>query len=128
MIRILAAALLLGLSTGARAATGDLAVTLDARPLAGSCAVASTATVVAYDAGASHAVTYRFVHGDGTITPPGRLWVGGDGTVAQSVSDVWTPKGTARWVVFEILAPEHIRSRQIPVTVRCAHAAIAAAR
>jgi hypothetical protein len=119
-MRALATALLAVLATGADPADpgNDLAVSLDSRPVAHSCAVASTATIVAYDATASREVRYRFIRSDGSTTA-GRLSLGGTGAVARSVRDVWTPHGTAPWVALEIVAPQRLRSRRVAVAARC---------
>jgi hypothetical protein len=127
-MRVLAVALLVALATGFHPATGDLAVTVEARPIARSCSIASTGTIVTYDAGVAHAVTYRFVRSDGSVSPTGRVWIGGDGAVAQSVRNVWTPKGPTPWVAFEVTSPEHVRSTHAPVTAPCPRTALAAAR
>ncbi len=119
-MRVFAGALLAVLAAGPDlSGTGNLAVTLDARPLAGSCAVVSTATIVAYDARAQHDVAYRFVHSDGTVSRTGTLSVAGDGAVAQAVRETWTPHGAAPWVALEIVAPERIRSPRHAVTPHC---------
>ena len=126
-MRVFAGALLALLAAGPNlAGTGNIAVTLDARPLARSCAVVSTATIVAYDASNPHDVAYRFVRSDGSVSRTGTLAVAGDGAVAQSVRDTWTPRGTAPWVALEIISPERLRSPRHPVTARCAHGEIAA--
>ena len=117
-MRVLATALLALLATGANPAPGDLAVTLAAHPLAHSCVIASTATIVAFDANATRIITYRFLHSDGTVSPARRLALAGDAAVAQSVADTWTPRGTAPWVALDILAPNHVRSQRISVA-RC---------
>jgi hypothetical protein len=125
-MRVFAGALLAVLAAGPNLSeAGNLAVTLDARPLAGSCAVVSTATIVAYDARIPHDVAYRFVRSDGTVSRTGKLAVAGDGAVAQSVRDTWTPRGTAPWVALEILAPERLRSPRHAVAARCARNDIA---
>ena len=127
-MRVLAGALLALLATGPNlAGSGGLAVTIAAQPLAGSCAVASTATITAYDAGA-HDVAYRFVRSDGTASRAGRLIFSGDGAVAQSVRDDWKPHGAAAWVELEITAPRHVRSQRIAVTSRCPRRVAAATR
>lgn len=107
---------------------GALAITLGARPLARSCAVESTATIVAYDALAAPRIVYRFVHSDGTVSAPGTLAIAGDGAVAQSVRDRWTPRGTGPWVALEIVAPTHLRSRPLALSARCAHHVVAVTR
>jgi hypothetical protein len=128
-MRVLAGALLAALAAGpAPSAAGTVAVTLGARPLAGSCAVVSSATIVAYDASTVRVVSYRFVRSDGSVSRTGRLAFSGEGAVAQSVSDAWTPRGAAPWVALEILAPERLRSRRVPVPARCARGVVAATR
>jgi hypothetical protein len=128
-MRVLAGALLAMLATGPDAlGSGTLAVTLDARPLAGSCAVLSRATIIAYDARSRRVVSYRFVRSDGTVSPIGRLAFSGEGAVAQSVADRWTPHGPAPWVAIEILAPERMRSPRAAAVARCANRDLAAAR
>ncbi|MBV8300099.1 MAG: hypothetical protein JO083_11205, partial [Candidatus Eremiobacteraeota bacterium] len=98
-MRVFAGALLAVLAAGPDpSGAGNIAVTLDARPLARSCAVVSTATIVAYDASTPHEVSYRFVRSDGSVSRTGTLAVAGDGAVAQAVRDTWTPRGTAPWV------------------------------
>ncbi len=106
---------------------GNLAVSIDARP-GGGCAVVSTATIVAYDARPSRDVTYRFVRSDGSVSRTGRLAFTGEGAVAQSVRDEWTPRGPASWVVLEILAPERLRSQRAVAAARCPRRVIAASR
>ena len=126
-MRVFAGAFLALLAAGSNpAGAGSIAVTLDARPLAGSCAVVSTATIVAYDASTPHDVAYRFVRSDGSVSRTGTLAVAGDGAVAQSVRDTWTPRGTAPWVALEIVSPERLRSPRHAVAARCAHGEIAA--
>ncbi|HEX3465417.1 MAG TPA: hypothetical protein VHS78_15315 [Candidatus Elarobacter sp.] len=128
-MRVLVGALLAALATGpVRSATGDLAVTLDAHRVAGSCAVVSSATVVAYDARAPRVVTYRFVRSDGSVSRTGLLAFSGEGAVAQSVSDAWTPRGAAPWVALEIVSPERMRSPRVRVTAPCARGVVAATR
>jgi hypothetical protein len=125
-MRVFAGALLAVLAAGPNLSeAANLAVTLDARPLAGSCAVVSTATIVAYDARTPHDVAYRFVRSDGSVSRTGKLAVAGDGAVAQSVRDTWIPHGTAPWVALEIVAPERIRSPRRTVTSRCSRGDIA---
>jgi hypothetical protein len=123
-MHVLAGVLLAALS----ADPGDLAITLGARPVARSCAIESTATIVAYDAIAAQEIAYRFVHSDGTVSAPGKIAIVGDGAVAQSVRDRWTPHGTGPWVALEIVAPTHLRSRPLAVTARCAHRVVAVTR
>jgi hypothetical protein len=128
-MRVLAGALLAVLATGPDLhGSGSLAVTLNAHPAPGRCTVVSTATIVAYDATAPHDVAYRFVRSDGTVSRPGRLAVAGDGAVAQSVRDEWTPRGPAPWIALEITAPQRIRSNRAAVTTRCARGVLAATR
>ena len=129
-MRVFVGALLAVLAAGpAPAGTGDLAVTLDARPVAASCAVVTTATIVAYDARAQHDVTYRFVRSDGTASRTGTLTLAGDGAVAQAVRDTWTPRGTSPWVALEIVSPQRIRSPHHAIASRrCVHRDIAATR
>jgi hypothetical protein len=127
-MRVLAGALLAMLATGSQAlGAANLAVTLAARPLAGSCAIVSSATIVAYDA-RSREVSYRFVRSDGSVSPTGRLAFSGEGAVAQSVADRWTPRGPAPWVALEILAPERVRSNRVAVLARCPDRDLAASR
>jgi len=119
-MRVLAGALLAMLATGPDAlGSGTLAVTVDSRPLAGSCAVLSRATIVAYDAHSRRDVSYRFVRSDGSISPTGRIAFSGDGAVAQSVADRWTPRGRNPWVAIEILAPERMQSQHVAAVTRC---------
>jgi hypothetical protein len=128
-MRVLAGALLAMLATGPDAlGSGTLAVTLDARPLAGSCAVLSRATIVAYDARSQRVVSYRFIRSDGSASTIGRLAFSGDGAVAQSVVDRWTPRGPAPWVALEILGPERMRSRRAAAVAGCADPDLAASR
>jgi hypothetical protein len=128
-MRVLAGALLAMLATGPDAlGAGTLAVTLDARPLAGSCAVVSSATIVAYDARTRRVVSYRFVRSDGTVSATGRIAFTGDGAVAQSVADRWTPRGRAPWVALEILTPETLRSKRAAAITHCADRDLAATR
>ncbi|MBV8748153.1 MAG: hypothetical protein JO103_00405 [Candidatus Eremiobacteraeota bacterium] len=88
----------------------------------------STATIVAYDATAAREVAYRFIRSDGTSSPTGRIALHGEGAVAQSVRDTWTPRGTSAWVSLEIVAPQRMRSRRVAVSSRCARRMIAATR
>ncbi|HEY0614296.1 MAG TPA: hypothetical protein VGC96_06630 [Candidatus Elarobacter sp.] len=129
-MRVLAGALLALLATSpAPSVAGSVAVTLAARPVsAGSCAVVSTATIVAYDTVAAREVTYRFVRSDGTSSRTGRLSFAGDGAFAQAVRDDWTPRGAAPWVALEITAPDRIRSQRLAVTPRCGTRRVVAAR
>ncbi len=120
-MRVFAGALLAVLATGpGLPGHGGLAMTLAAHPVNSSCAVTSTATIVAYDASAPHDVAYRFRRSDGSVSPIGRVSFGGDGAVAQSVSDTWTPRGKAPWVALEIVAPDRLRSQRLRVASRCA--------
>jgi hypothetical protein len=125
-MRVLAGAFLAMLASGPVPGPAGLAMTLDAHPVAHSCAVVSTATVVAYDAAAQPSVSYRFVRSDGTSSPPGRLTFSGDGAVAQSVRDVWTPHGAAPWIALEVTAPDRMRSPRHAVAQRCARPLLAA--
>ena len=104
---------------------GGLAVTLDAHPGA-RCAVIATATIVAYDATAQPNVAYRLVRSDGTASPTGHLTFTGEGAVAQSVRDIWTPHGTSPWMALEITAPQHIRYARHAVAQRCSRRLLAA--
>jgi hypothetical protein len=127
-MRVLAGALLAMLATGPDArGSGTLAVTLDARPLAGSCAIVSRATIVAYEPRGRRDVSYRFVRSDGTVSKTGRLAFSGDGAIAQSVADRWTPHGRSPWVALEILAPERVRQR-VAAPTHCTARALAATR
>jgi hypothetical protein len=126
-MRVLVAAIVAALSTGTPPPAGDLAVTIDAHRVARSCAVASTATIVAFDAAASRVVSYRFVRSDGSASPVGHVILGGDGAVAQSVRDEWKPRGSSPWVAFEVIAPHRLRSTRAAIASTCAHGAIAKA-
>jgi hypothetical protein len=125
-MRVLAGAFLAMLATGPVPGPAGLAMTLDAQPVAHSCAVVSTATIVAYDTAAQRNVSYRFVHSDGTVSPAGHLAFSGEGAVAQSVRDTWTPHGTAPWIALEVIAPERMRSQRHAVTGRCLRPLLAA--
>jgi hypothetical protein len=126
-MRVFASALLAVLATGPGvSAQNGLAVTLAAHPVTRSCDVASTATIVAYDANVPHDVAYRFVRSDGSTSPVGRVSFAGDGAVAQSVRDTWTPRGKAPWVALEIVAPERVRSQHLRVTSHCPASVVAA--
>ncbi len=126
-MRVLAGAFLAVLATGpALAESGPLAVTLAVQPAVRSCAVVSTATIVAYDPRAQHDVAYRFVRSDGTVSATGRLAFTGEGAVALAVRDSWTPRGPTPWVALEIVAPQHVRSRHVAVAARCPRRVIAA--
>jgi hypothetical protein len=125
-MRVVVVAFLAAFAGGPPLADASLAVSIDARPIARSCSIASTGTIVAFDAGTTGIVTYRFVHSDGTFSTTGRLAFDGDGAVAQSVRDTWTPHGPAPWVALEVLAPHHVRSARVPLTP--CRAAITAAR
>jgi hypothetical protein len=128
-MRVLAGALLAAIATGPVSPASDqLAVTLDAQPSARSCAVVSRATIVAYDASAARSVSYRFVRSDGSVSRTGRLAFSGEGAVAQSVADTWTPRGSAPWVALEIVAPQRVRSQRLRVASRCARGVVAATR
>jgi hypothetical protein len=107
----------------------SLAVSLDARAAARGCAVVTTATIVAYDARSTGvAIAYRFVRSDGSASATRRLTMAGDGAVAQSVSDTWTPRGTAPWVALEVVEPRRARAQHAVVAPRCARGLIAASR
>lgn len=126
-MRVLAGAFLAVLATGPGwPESGPLAVTLAAQPAARACAIVSTATIVAYDPRTERDVAYRFVRSDGTVSPLGRLAFSGEGAVAQSVRDTWTPHGASPWVAVEIVAPQHLRSRRVAVAARCPRRVIAA--
>jgi len=88
----------------------------------------STATIVAYDAPHSREVAYRFVRSDGTVSRTERLALAGEGAVAQSVRDRWTPRGAAPWIALEIIAPERVRSQRVAVAQRCTRGQLAASR
>jgi Uma2 family endonuclease len=102
-----------------------IGVTLDAHPAA-RCAVTTTATIVAYDTIAQRDVAYRFVRSDGTVSPTGHLAYAGDGAVAQSVRDTWTPRGTSPWIALEVVSPQRTRSPRHAVTQRCPRRLLAA--
>ena len=128
-MRVLAGALLAVLATGPNLPGSDgLAVTMAAHPLPGTCAVASTATITAYDAAAPREVAYRFVRSDGTVSRTGHIAFAGDGAIAQSVRAAWKPHGTAPWVALEIIAPQHVRSQRIAVAARCPRRVVADTR
>jgi hypothetical protein len=120
-MRVFAGALLAVLATGPNVpGPANVAVTLSARPSpARACAVVSTATIVAYDATATRELTYRFIRSDGTASRAARLSLAGEGAVAQSVRDEWTPRGASPWVALELTAPERMRSQRLAVTPRC---------
>lgn len=122
-----AAGLLLAvlLAGAAPAAPAAVAVRLASRPVPGSCAVLSTATIVGYDLPPAQRVRYRFVRSDGSLSPPATLALGGDGAVARSVVDRWTPRGAAPWIAVEILTPQRTRSARLTVTPHCTPPAIA---
>lgn len=119
-MRVFAGLLLAALVTASLPGHGDLAVTLDLRPAAHACTVVGTATIVSYGGSGSREVGYRFVHSDGTTGPSGRLAFAGDGALAQSVSDEWTPRGRAPWMALEIVAPKRVRSPQVAAASPCA--------
>ena len=124
-MRLMVGVLLAVLVTGsAYADRGSIAVTIAGSPIAGSCAVRATATVIAYDAASSREVTYRFVRSDGSASAVGRLTLAGTGAVAQSVSDRWTPRGPSPWVALEVLGDDRVRSPHLAVA-RCAHGDLA---
>jgi hypothetical protein len=126
-MRVLAGALLAVMATGpAPSGAVSLGVTLAARALASSsCAVVSTATIVTYDASAARDVTYRFIRSDGTSSRTAHVTFAGEGTLAQSVRDEWTPRGAAPWVALEITAPDHIRSQRVAIAPRCSRPVVA---
>ena len=126
-MRVFAGALLAMLATGpAPSAAGSVAVTLAARPLAAHpCAIVGTATIVAYDATATRDVTYRFIRSDGTASRTAHLTFAGEGTLAQSVRDEWTPRGASPWIALEITSPDHIRSQRVAIAPRCSRPVIA---
>ena len=128
-MRVLAGALLAVLGTGpVQPGSGGFAVTMTAHAAAHGCAVASTATITAYDAAVPREVSYRFVRSDGTVSRTGHLAFSGDGTVAQSVRDEWKPHGATPWVALEIVAPDHVRSQRIAVASRCPRRVVAETR
>ena len=125
-MRVLVGALLAVLAARPElSGASDLAVTIDVHQIARSCAVVSTATIVAFDARAPRDITFRFLRSDGSVSPAGRLSFAGDGAVAQSVRDTWTPRGARAWVALEITAPEHVRSQRVAVVPGCRRSVIA---
>lgn len=119
-MRVLAGALLaLAAAEPGLPSHGGLAVTLAAKPLARSCAVVSTATIVAYDTNVSRDVVYRFRRSDGSTSPTGHIGFAGDGAVAQAVRDTWTPTGAKPWIALEIVSPDRISSRRLHFASRC---------
>ncbi|HWT06689.1 MAG TPA: hypothetical protein VN224_13090 [Xanthomonadales bacterium] len=126
-MRVLAGAFLAMLATGPTLAGPGpgIGMTLDAHPAA-RCAVTTTATIVAYDATAQPHISYRFVRSDGTVSPTGRLAFAGEGAVAQSVRDTWTPHGTAPWIALEVTSPQRVRSPHHDVAQRCPRRLLAA--
>jgi hypothetical protein len=126
-MRVVVGAFLAMLATGPTlpGPGAGLAVTLDAHPAA-RCAVTATATIVAYDATVQRSVAYRFVRSDGTVSPTGHLTFAGDGAVAQSVRDTWTPHGTSPWIALEVTAPQRTRSAHHAVAQRCPRRLLAA--
>jgi hypothetical protein len=128
-MRVLAGAFLAMLATGPTlmGPAAGIGLTLDAHPTA-RCAVITTATIVAYDATAQPNVSYRFVRSDGSVSRTGRLAFAGDGAVAQSVRDTWTPHGAAPWIALEVTSPQRIRSPRHAVTQRCPRHLLAATR
>ena len=128
-MRVAVGAFLAMFATGATlpGAAGGLAMTLDARPSA-RCAVTTTATIVAFDATAARTVAYRFVRSDGTASRTGRLTFAGDGAVAQSVRDTWTPNGLSPWIALELTGPQTIRSPHHALVRRCSRPLLAATR
>jgi hypothetical protein len=128
-MRVVTGAFLAMLATGPTLSgpAAGIAVSVDAHP-APHCAVVATATIVAYDAAAQHIVSYRFVRSDGTVSPTGRLAFSGDGAVAQSVRDRWTPRGASPWIALEVTAPQRVRSARHPVARRCPRPLLATTR
>jgi len=126
-MRVLAGAFLAMLATGPTVPgpAAGIGMTLDAHQAA-RCAVITTATIVAYDTRAQRDVSYRFVRSDGSVSPTGRLAFAGDGAVAQSVRDTWTPHGTAPWIALEVTSPQRIRSPRHAVAQRCPRRLLAA--
>ncbi len=126
-MRVVVGAFLAMLATGPTlpGPAAGLAMTLDARP-AGHCAVVTTATIVAYDTVVQRTISYRFVRSDGTFSPTGRLAFAGDGAVAQSVRDTWTPRGTSPWIALEITDPQRVSSPHHAVARRCPRPLLAA--
>jgi hypothetical protein len=126
-MRVVTGAFLAMLATGPSVpgTAAGLAMTLDAQPAA-RCAVVTTATIVAYDTAVQRIVAYRFVHSDGTASPTGSLAFAGEGAVAQSVRDTWTPHGTSPWVALEITGTPPVRSQHRAVTQRCPRPLLAA--
>jgi hypothetical protein len=126
-MRVLAGAFLAMLATGPTlpGPAAGIGMTLDAHPAA-RCAVTTTATIVAYDASAQPNIAYRFVRSDGTVSPTGRLAFAGNGAVAQSVRDTWTPHGAAPWIALEVTSPQRIRSSRHAVAQRCPRRLLAA--
>ena len=128
-MRVFAGALLALLASGPNVAgAGNLAVTLDSHAVPRTCAVVSTATIVAYDAASPNQVVYRFRRSDGTVSRTGTLDFSGDGAIAQSVRDTWTPRGAAPWVALEIVAPQKMQSPRHTVIARCSRRDIAVSR
>ena len=126
-MRVLAGAFLAMIAAGPTlpGPGGGIGMTLDAHPAA-RCTVITTATIVAYDTTAQRDIAYRFVRSDGTVSPTGHLAYAGDGAVAQSVRDTWTPHGTAPWIALEITSPQRIRSPRHAVAQRCPRPLLAA--
>jgi hypothetical protein len=126
-MRVVAGAFLAMLATGPTlpGPAAGIAVRLDAHPAA-RCAVTTTATITAYDSTVQRNVAYRFVHSDGTASPTGHLAYAGQGAVAQSVRDTWTPRGAAPWIELELIAPQRIRSQRHALVQRCPRRLLAA--
>ena len=125
-MRALAAAAVAVLLTGPASAQGaDIAVTVGAHMVAGSCAVLATATITAYDTARTHDIVYHFVRSDGSASAPGHLGFSGGGAVAQSVVDTWMPRGADAWIALEITSPQKTRTRNVPVVSHCAHRVVA---
>lgn len=119
-MRVPAGLLLAVLLAGAApAASRSVAVSLTSQPVPGSCAVLSTATIVTFDLPAAHQVRYRFVRSDGSVSPVATVALGGDGAVARSVEDRWTPRGAKPWVALEVLGSRSLRSAHSPIAAPC---------
>lgn len=127
-MRVLVGALLAALGMGSQPpASGNLAVTLEARTEKTRCSVVSTATIVTYDALRSREVAFRFVRSDGSVSPIQRLAFAGEGAIAQSVRDRWISHGAKPWVALEVVSPERFRSPRAAVP-RCAPGELAVRR
>lgn len=128
-MRVFASALLALLASGPDfSGRGELAVTIGASSLPGSCVVTSSATIVAYDARTAREVVYHFTHSDGSVSGSGRLAFSGNGAAAQSVRDTWTPRGKHPWVAVDITQPERVRSRRVMLSPPCERGIVATVR